>query len=88
MKLGAAVVGGGVALLLGGAYVSSNLEHKSTSGIIPLTVAGAAIGGGYGAVAGSIRGVERWSTVYSAPIRVSFRPFPSSWPGIGVSIRF
>ena len=89
MKLGAVVLGGGIGLLLGGAYVSSNSEHKSTSGIIPLMVAGAAVGGMYGAVAGTIRGVERWSTVYAAPIRVSFGQFQgSSARGVSVSIRF
>ena len=83
MKLGAAVGGGAVALLFTG--FAGGLPGFQ---ILPYAVVGAAIGGTYGAAAGSIRGVERWSAVYSAPNRVSFGPFQGGAPGVGVSIRF
>ena len=83
MKLGAALGGGGVILLFTG--FAGGLPGFQ---ILPYAVVGAAFGGAYGAVARSIRGVERWSTVYSIPIRVSFGQLLGSAPGVNVSIRF
>jgi len=92
MKIGAAVGGGGMALVIGAAFIGSTAKDKyngeSLGMAVGLVASGALVGVMYGAGIGALFAVERWTTVYSNPLRVSFRPAPSGAPGVGVSVRF
>lgn len=88
MKIGTVVAGGGVALIFGAAYIESTENNKSIALLFAFVAAGAVTGAMYGAAIGGIFGAERWTTVYSSPVRVSFRPAQSGAPGVGVSIWF
>ena len=88
MKVGSLAVGGGVGLIVGAAYIDGYSDRNSIVPLYVLVFSGAAVGAVYGAAIGGILGAERWSTLYSAPMRVSFGPVQSGAPGVGVSIRF
>jgi hypothetical protein len=87
MKVGAVTTGGVVTLIFAVAYIGSRAEDMSIAPFFAYTAVSAAIGAMYGAAIGGMFGAERWSTVYSAPIQVTFRPSQGA-PGAGVSIRF
>jgi hypothetical protein len=87
MKIGSLSLGGGLALAVAAAYLSDDVQN----GIVPLYMTafyGAAVGAVCGVVIGGILGTERWSTLYSAPMRVTFGPVQRGTPGVGLSIRF
>jgi len=89
-KIGAVVVGGGFALIVIGAYVSSSDANKS--GLGEWLAIGAIIGGVEGAVLGgligALAGAERWRTIYSSPVRLTIRPPASGATGAGLSFAF
>lgn len=88
MKIGAAIVGGAATFMVGAAYFGGRTEESSIVPLYAFAVSGAAVGAMSGAAFGGMLGAEKWSTVYSAAMRVSVRPFQSRVPGVGVSIRF
>jgi hypothetical protein len=88
MKVGTTIVGGGLAIIFTTAYIAEGGTGDSIAELLAYTAYGAAAGAMYGAGVGALLGAETWSTVYSAPHRVSFGPSRSGPIGVGVSIRF
>ena len=86
--IGATIVGGATTLIFGGAALASSSPNNDY-GLVPAFIfAGALTGAFYGVIIGGIIGAERWTTVSSAPMRVSFLPTQIGAPGVGVAIRF
>ena len=87
MTYGAAIVGGAATLLFTAAYIGEG-GTGDFGDVVVLSAITAVSGAIYGAAIGGLIGHERWSTVYSAPIRVSLGPSRRGSPGVGLSIRF
>lgn len=81
-----------MALITGASYLGSTNKSQNgdetLSAVFALVASGAFTGAMFGAGIGALLGAERWTTVYSSPVRVSFRPAPSGARGVGVSVRF
>lgn len=89
IKIGAGIVGGATAIIFSGAALASGEAQGEALGVVAVfTFAGALSGAFYGAIIGGVVGAEKWTTVYTAPHRVSLAPPPGTTPGIGIRVSF